>query len=110
MEVLVAIAVLAVAATAALKSGLLAQDGLISARSMDTALVLARDKMEELETRGPENVVVVNGDFAPDFPDIAWEVDIRKTSRDALSYMRLTVTYGLGGDDQVVLERLAWNE
>lgn len=104
LEVLIAVAILGIGCTAALKAGLMAQDALIEAQNVDLALPLAQSKLAEVEAAGPSNWMVMDGDFSPDHPEVSWELEIQSTSLPKLYRVRIQVR---AEDAQpVVLERL----
>ena len=108
LEVLIAVAVLAVAFTAAFKAGTMTQDGLIAARGMDRACALAQAKLDEVEDAGPADWIVLDGDFGPEQAGFSWRLEIEPTRADTLYKLSMTVRYGPGEDETVTLERLAW--
>ena len=95
LEVMVALAIMAGVILTVISSfnfhlSLVARD-----REETTALLLARAKLEELELlKGEELQDVQDGTFAPDYPDIAWKLEVEPTMLPILKKLILTVTWG----------------
>ena len=74
LEVLVAVAILAIAMVAILKANVQSLDTLTRSRETSTASLLAESKLAEVEAAGAANWSELRGDFAEDYPDYTWEV------------------------------------
>jgi len=101
LEVMVAMAFIAVTLVAVLD----AQSGSLSraceAKFNTTAALLAQEKISELETAKAEDLISDSGDFGDDFPDYYWKITIEEPSvegpeniSDHLKQIDLTVSWG----------------
>ena len=91
LEVMIAMAILAIALSAVYssQSQSIAMAG--NSRFATTAALLAQSKMVECEIMAPGKLHAASGDFGKDFPDYAWRVDI--TQEEAyLERIDVTVT------------------
>jgi len=91
LEVMIAMAILAIALVAAFQSQSQSISMSGQARFLTTASLLAQGKMAELEALKLENVVSDSGDFGEDYPDYAWQVDVADTEQESLKKIKLTV-------------------
>ena len=82
LEVMVAMAIIAIALTAVL--GLQSQSVSLAseARFNTTAPLLAQRKMAEIEAKEPKEVIDDSGDFGEDFPGYFWELTVRDIAFD----------------------------
>ena len=76
LEVMVSMAIIAIALTAVLGSQSQSVSFATEAKFSTTASLLAQGKIAELEARKPEDLVSESGDFGEEFPDYAWEVTV----------------------------------
>jgi general secretion pathway protein I len=91
LEVMIAMAILAIALVAAFQSQSQSISMSGQARFLTTASLLAQGKMAELEALKPESVANDSGDFGEDYPDYAWQVEVADTGQESLRKIRLTV-------------------
>ena len=91
LEVMIAMAILAIALVAAFQSQSQSISMSGQARFLTTASLLAQGKMAELEALKPESVASDSGDFGEDYPDYAWQVEVADTGQESLRKIRLTV-------------------
>ena len=89
LEVMVAVAILAIALVVILKANLQSLEVLTDTREAATVSLLAASKLAEVEAIGLERWNQIQGDFGEEYPDITWEVDIAPTEVEGLS--RVTV-------------------
>lgn len=90
LEVMVAIAILAIALVAVLRSQAHTVFVAGEARLSTTASLLAQSKLAEIESNR-ENAT--QGDFGEDFPNYSWETSIRKTELKQLREVILTIKW-----------------
>jgi general secretion pathway protein I len=76
LEVMVSMAIIAIALTAVLGSQSQSVSFATEAKFSTTASLLAQGKMAELEARKPEDLYSESGDFGEEFPDYAWEATV----------------------------------
>ncbi|EFL49703.1 conserved hypothetical protein [Solidesulfovibrio fructosivorans JJ]] len=91
IEVLVAVAILSVALVAILASCLGLEEGLLRSRDIATAAELANAKLAEVERVGAYNWREGDGDFAPEFPQYKWHVDLYRGLAGGLVLVTVTV-------------------
>jgi len=95
LEVLVAVAILAIAMVAILKANVQSLDKLTRTRETSTASLLAASKLAEIEAAGAVNWTELRGDFGEDYPDYIWEVETSSTEVEGL--VRVAVVVQRGG-------------
>jgi general secretion pathway protein I len=95
LEVLVAVAILAIAMVAILKANVQSLDTLTKSRETSTASLLAASKLAEIEAAGAVNWTELRGDFGEDYPDYIWEVETSSTEVEGL--VRVAVVVQRGG-------------
>jgi general secretion pathway protein I len=93
LEVMIAMAILAVALVAVYQSQSQSISMAGSARFLTTASLLAQSRMAEIDAADPREVVSGRGDFGDLFPDYQWQVEIGETEIDLLKKINLTVTH-----------------
>ncbi len=76
LEVMVAVAILAIALTAVLGSQSQSVSLASEARFYTTVTLLAQGKMAEIEAKNLVTLSSESGDFGEDFPGYAWEVTV----------------------------------
>jgi general secretion pathway protein I len=111
LEVLVAVAILAIAMVAILKANVQNLDALNASRESTTASLLAAGKLAEIEAMGPAEWAEFEGDFAEDHPDYTWEVETAITESEGV--MRVVVTVQRSGGEEanaVRLEELIYSQ
>ena len=108
LEVLVTVAILAIAMVAILKANVQNLDALTRAREMTMASVLAANKLAEVEAAGAGNWSEFQGDFGEDHPGYTWAVETASTELEGLIRVSVTVQRGGGamGGDMVIEELL----
>lgn len=101
LEVMVAIALIAIALTAVLGSQSQSVSLAGEARFNTTAALLARSKMAEIELQDPEDLTADSGDFSEDFPGYTWNVSVSNAMfdrpenvSDHLKQVDLTISWG----------------
>jgi general secretion pathway protein I len=91
LEVMIAMAILAITLVVVFQSQSQSISMAGSARFETTAALLAQSKMAEIEAANPENVVSDSGDFGDDFPDYSWKVDVTETEIELLKKIEVKV-------------------
>ncbi len=101
LEVMVAIALIAIALTAVLGSQSQSVSLAGEARFSTTAALLAQSKLAQIELRDPEDLTSDSGDFDEDFPGYTWRVrvsnvmlDRPENVSDHLKQVDLTIVWG----------------
>ena len=92
LEVMIAMAILAIALVAVFSSQTQSISMSGNARFTTTATLLAQSKMVEYEAMAPGNVRSGNGNFGDDFPDYVWQAEVSDTDRDLLRKIEVTVS------------------
>ena len=92
LEVMIAMAILAIALVAVYQSQSQSISMAGDSRFLTTASLLAQSRMAEIDAADPREVAAGNGDFGDDFPDYQWQVEIGETEIDLLKKIILTVT------------------
>jgi general secretion pathway protein I len=93
MEVMIAMAILAIALVAVYQSQAQSISMSTHSRFLTTASLLAQSKMAEIEMSDPAEMSTGSGDFE-DFPDYRWKVEVSDSEFDQLRKMVVTVTNG----------------
>ena len=91
LEVMVAMAILAISLVAVFQSQSQSVSMASKARFETMASLLAQDKMAEIEAMKPEDLGSGSGDFGDDFPDYSWRVEVEETEIDHLKKIEVTV-------------------
>ena len=91
MEVMIAIAILAIALVAVYKSQSQSVAMSINARFLTTSSLLAQMKMAEIDSLNANEIAEGQGNFGDSFPDYAWRVKISNTDIDLLRKVTLIV-------------------
>ena len=101
LEVMVAIALIAIALTAVLGSQSQSVSLAGEARFNTTAALLAQSKMAEIELQDPEDLTADSGDFGEDFPGYTWQSSVSNVIfdradnvSDHLKQVDLTISWG----------------
>jgi general secretion pathway protein I len=101
LEVMVAIALIAIALTAVLGSQSQSVSLAGEARFSTTAALLAQSKMAQIELQDPEDLTADSGDFDEDFPGYTWKLrvsnvmlDRPENVSDYLKQVDLTIVWG----------------
>ena len=91
LEVMIAMAILAITLVVVFQSQSQSISMAGRARFETTAALLAQSKMAEIEAANPESVVSDSGDFGDDFPDYSWRVDVTETEIEFLKKIEVKV-------------------
>lgn len=92
LEVMIAMAILAITLVAVFQSQSQSISMAGDSRFLTTASLLAQSRMVEIDAADPKAVTAGNGDFGDDFPDYRWQVEIGDTEIEVLKKISLTVT------------------
>jgi general secretion pathway protein I len=92
LEVMIAMAILAIALVAVYQSQSQSISMAGSSRFLTTASLLAQSRMAEIDAADPREVTAGSGDFGDSFPDYQWQVEIGETEIDLLKKIILIVT------------------
>ena len=84
LEVMVALAIMAIALTAVLGSQSQGVSLAIEAKFNTTAALLARSKMAEIRLKKPDDLISDSGDFGEDFSGYTWQVTVNRVALDNL--------------------------
>lgn len=95
LEVMIAMAILAISLVAVFQSQSQSISMAGDSRFLTTASLLAQSRMVEIDAADPRKVTAGNGDFGEDFPDYRWQVEIGDTEIEVLKKISLTVTNSL---------------
>jgi len=82
LEIMIALAIIAIALVAALGSQSQSVSLANEAKFTTTVTYLAQHKMAELEAKKPEDLISDSGDFGEDFPGYRWEVEVSDVSME----------------------------
>jgi general secretion pathway protein I len=93
LEVMIAMAILAIALVAVYQSQSQSISMAGSSHFLTTASLLAQSRMTEIDAADPRDLAAGNGDFGDAFPDYQWQVEIDETEIDLLKKIILTVTH-----------------
>jgi len=101
LEVMVALAIMAIALTAVLGSQSQGVSLAIEAKFNTTAALLARSKMAEIRLKKPDDLISDSGDFGEDFPGYLWQVTLSPVNlediegiSDHLAQIDLEISWG----------------
>lgn len=92
LEVMIAMAILAIALVAVYQSQSQSVSMAGSSHFLTTASLLAQSRMAEIDAADPREIAAGNGDFGDAFPDYQWQVEISDTEIELLKKIVLTVT------------------
>lgn len=90
LEVLIAVAVLAIAMVSILHSNIQVQNSLISGRETTTLSLLTQNLLADMKTEGVENWSEYYGNF-PEHPHYTWSLDIQPTRNKAIDLVVIQV-------------------
>lgn len=91
LEVMVAMSILAIALVAVFQLQSQSISMSTSARFMTTASLLAQSKMTDVEADAALGNKSQKGDFAPDFPEYQWTVEVTDTKIPKLKRIEVNV-------------------
>ena len=101
LEVMVAMAIIAIALTAVLGSQSQSVSLAGEAKFNTMAALLAQSKMAEIRLKKPEDLISDSGDFGDDFPGYVWQatlspaaLDIMEDLSDHLMQIHLEISWG----------------
>lgn len=100
LEVMVAVAILAIAMVAVLKANVQSLEALIQSREITTAAMLAASKLSEVEASGEASLTEFSGDFGEDFPDYTWQLENEPTGIERLVKVAVIVKHGADSVDR----------
>ena len=79
LEVMISVAIIAIALTALLGSQSQSVSYANSAKFETMAALLAQKKMSEMVIQDPASLTSANGDFGDDYPGYTWEATVSKS-------------------------------
>ena len=91
LEVMIAMAILAITLVVVFQSQSQSISMAGGARFETTAAFLAQSKMTEFEAANPADVASDSGNFGDDFPDYSWQVDVTETEFEQLKKIEVKV-------------------
>jgi len=97
LEVMVAVAILAIALVAILKANVQSLDTLIETKERTTVSMLAASKMAEVEAVGAADWSEFQGDFGEEYPGFTWRVETAPTEVERLVRVAVIVQAREGG-------------
>ncbi|MCD6138391.1 MAG: prepilin-type N-terminal cleavage/methylation domain-containing protein [Deltaproteobacteria bacterium] len=105
LEVMVAMAIIAIALTAVLGSQSQSVSLATEAKFSTTAVLLAQHKLAEIEAEKIGDLTSGSGDFGEDFPGYRWNLRVTDTSFDELEeisdrFKQIDLIVSWGEDDQ----------
>ncbi|MCX5832072.1 MAG: type II secretion system minor pseudopilin GspI [Deltaproteobacteria bacterium] len=92
LEVMIAMAILAISLVAVFRSQSQSVSMASEARFLTTASLLAQGKMAEMESLKPQELSDGSGGFGEDFPDYLWRVEVKDTAFQYLKKIDVIVT------------------
>jgi general secretion pathway protein I len=95
LEVMIAMAILAITLVAIYQSQSQSISMASDSRFLTTASLLAQSRMAEIDAAEPRSVVSANSDFGDDYPGYTWRLEVSAVEElPLLKRMTLTVTQG----------------
>ena len=91
MEVMIAMAILAIALVTIFQSQSQSISMTGNSRFLTTASLLAQGKLAEIEIMNMRDVRTDSGDFGDGFPDYTWRVEVKDTEFEMVKKIELTV-------------------
>ena len=116
LEVMVAVAIIAMALVAALGSQTQSVSLASEAKFTTTSAFLAQRKMAEFETMDPEDLISGSGDFGDDFPGYFWNADVQDhtekqyTWKAEVGYVSSEKPQGLSGYVKIIDLTVYWQD
>ncbi|MBN2688036.1 MAG: type II secretion system minor pseudopilin GspI [Deltaproteobacteria bacterium] len=92
LEVMVAMAILAITLVAVFQSQSQSISMASESRFITTASLLAQSKMTEMEVAAPGDLNSGSGDFGDDYPGYSWRTSIDSTQLEAIKKIEVTVS------------------
>ena len=109
LEVMVAMSILAIALVAVFQMQSQSISMSTEARFLTTASLLAQYKMADIESEAALGNRSQKGDFAPDYPDYGWSLNVTDTQLARLKRVEVTVFNKLftdGGTYQIIFYKI----
>lgn len=105
LEVMIAVAIIAMALVAAIGSQSQSVSLAGEAKFTTTAVFLAQSKMADLEAKNSDKLFSDAGDFGEDFPGYRWESEVSPVTLDRLGeasrhLKKIVLTVGRGDNDR----------
>ena len=91
IEIMVALAIVATALVTLLGSHLMSLNLAHKHKEQSLAAMLGRMKMEETAIIPYDSLVGDSGDFAPEHPEVGWEIEVSDASADDLEEVKITM-------------------
>jgi general secretion pathway protein I len=92
LEVMIAVAILAITLVAVFQSQSQSISMAGNARFLTTASLLAQSKMAEMEAIGMKNIKTEAGDFGRDFADYEWRMTVKEMDIETVKKIEFVVT------------------
>ena len=92
LEVMIAMAILAISLVAVFRSQSQSVSMAGETRFLTTASLLAQGKMAEVESIKPQDLINNTGDFGTDYPDYLWRIEVNDTAFQYLKKIDVIVT------------------
>lgn len=93
MEVMIAMAILAIGLVGVFQSQSQSVSMAAHARFLTTASLLAQSKMAEIDARDSRSLQSEEGDFGAEFSDYRWRMEVRDTEIDRVRRLEMNVTH-----------------
>ncbi|MCT4535747.1 prepilin-type N-terminal cleavage/methylation domain-containing protein [Halodesulfovibrio sp.] len=106
IEVLVALVLLSIAVLMTIELTTQNQEALSKTHMQDTATLLAREKLFELEQDGLSASTGKSGNFGADNRNFKWEARAHSTNRLSSYRLEVTVTWGKEKKRHVTIEKI----
>ncbi len=91
LEVMIAMAILAIVLVAVFQSQSQSVSMAGRARFLTTASLLAQERMAEAERTGVDRLLTTSGDFGVHYPGYEWKIEVNDTPLDNLKRISVTV-------------------
>ncbi len=106
LEIMVALAIVATALVTLLGSHLTSLNMAQKHKEQSQVAMLGRMKMEEVATIPYEALVGDAGDFAPEHPEVGWEVEVSDAAADDLEEIKIVMKMPDGDVEPETIENL----
>jgi general secretion pathway protein I len=107
LEVMVAMAILAIALVGILKANVQSLQVMADSRTRTTLALLAAGKLAEVEAVGVAEWNEFQGDFGREYPRVTWRVEVEPTEVEELTHVAVVVSQdGNGLGTRMRLEQL----
>jgi general secretion pathway protein I len=101
LEVMIAMAILAIVLVAVFQSQSQSVSMAGRARFLTTASLLAQERMAEAERAGVDRLLTTSGDFGVHYPGYEWKIEVNDTPLDNLKQVSVTVANNWMGANHV---------